>query len=573
MLISGTVNRDISWRKGIFAALVGVACQVGDVAAGAEPVTAAAAGAGQSSLELGKRIYREGITASGEPLSAVVQSDVPLPGTLIACGDCHQRSGLGSSEGSTLTPGVTGALLFQPRTIQRKQMYASRMEGPGTRPAYTDESLVRAIRQGMDPAGRTLDDLMPRYALSDEDMGHLTDYLKSLSSGPSPGVTQEVIHFATVVTEGVPPEKRNAMLAVLEAFFRDKNAGTRHEKRRVERSPWYKEWKYLAYRQWVLHLWDLTGSVETWSAQLEQYYDEQPVFALLSGLGTGEWRPVHEFCERFEVPCLLPQTDLPVISGTDFYSVYFSEGISLEAKVLAKYLVESIGLAAGAPIVQVYRDDAKGAVAARAFRQALPSDRAAVVRDRALEASEQLTNELWTELAQGAVRPLLVLWLDDVDLGQLGALADKPASIAGIYLSSSLVPGQRGSVPAGLWDKTFFVYPFALPEDAARKLARVKPWLRAKKIEMTDERVQMNAYFAVRVAGDALMHCVGNLYRDYFVEKIEHRVTTGMVTPSVYPYVSLGPGQRFLSKGSYIAKPAAQSRAGLSAASGWIVPD
>jgi hypothetical protein len=90
---------------------------------------------------------------------------------------------------------------------------------------------------------------------------------------------------------------------------------------------------------------------------------------------------------------------------------------------------------------------------------------------------------------------------------------------------------------------------------------------------MTDERVQMNAYFAVRVAGDALMHTVGNLYRDYFVEKIEHRVTADMVTPSVYPHISLGPGQRFLSRGAYIVRPAGEPEEGLLAVSGWIVPD
>jgi hypothetical protein len=166
-----------------------------------------------------------------------------------------------------------------------------------------------------------------------------------------------------------------------------------------------------------------------------------------------------------------------------------------------------------------------------------------------------------------------VLWLDEADLGGLGALADKAAKIKGLYLSSNLVPDQRGSVPAGVWDKTFFVHPFALPEASAQKLVRVRPWLRAKHIEMTDERVQINAYFAVRVAGDAFMHMVGNLYRDYFVEKIEHRVTTGMVTPSIYPYVSLGPGQRFLSKGAYLVKLAEEPEQGLLAVSGWIVPE
>jgi len=36
--------------------------------------------------------------------------------------------------------------------------------------------------------------------------------------------------------------------------------------------------------------------------------------------------------------------------------------------------------------------------------------------------------------------------------------------------------------------------------------------------------------------------------------------------------MSLGPGQRFASKGCYVVRPSARAQGGLEAASDWLVP-
>jgi len=46
---------------------------------------------------------------------------------------------------------------------------------------YSEETLARAIRDGVDSEGRPLGYLMPRYALGDADMAALIDYLKQIS--------------------------------------------------------------------------------------------------------------------------------------------------------------------------------------------------------------------------------------------------------------------------------------------------------------------------------------------------------------------------------------------------------
>lgn len=45
---------------------------------------------------------------------------------------------------------------------------------------YTDETLRRAIRSGVDPEGRPLDPTMPRWNMTDKDVNDTIDYLKTL---------------------------------------------------------------------------------------------------------------------------------------------------------------------------------------------------------------------------------------------------------------------------------------------------------------------------------------------------------------------------------------------------------
>src|SRR5581483_1164800 len=265
-------------------------------------------------LARGRMLYRDGVTSTGEPVTAVVQGDVPVEGRQLTCVGCHQRSGMGSSEGSTGVPPISGPSLY------------AASDAPHRRPAYTDETVARAIRDGIDSAGRSLTPLMPRYRLGSADVRALVEYLKTLSGTVSPGVTADTIRFATIVTDGVDPTASDAMLEVLTAYFAEKNRTTRHEPGRdavvadVTSS--------RGYRKWELSRWTLRGPPSTWSNQLEDYDRSEPVFAVVAGLAAGEWRPIHEFCERVEIPCLLPNTDLPAAVERDTYTLYFSRGVA-----------------------------------------------------------------------------------------------------------------------------------------------------------------------------------------------------------------------------------------------------
>jgi hypothetical protein len=168
----------------------------------------------EEALKQGERMYRTGTLPSGAPMKAVAQGDLELQGTMVTCANRHMRSGLGSFEGNVLTPPTNGAKLFAPLRSSSDLPGSGMARGqlPGPRPAYTDETLARALRVGVDPTGRKLSETMPRYALSDREMEILAHYLKNLSSAYPPGVTGEAVRFATVIAGEVNSTKRDAML-------------------------------------------------------------------------------------------------------------------------------------------------------------------------------------------------------------------------------------------------------------------------------------------------------------------------------------------------------------------------
>lgn len=139
----------------------------------------------------GESIYLRGVLPSGAPLEGKRQAaGLTARGADAACVSCHQRSGLGTYEGYNFVvtiPPIAGAYLFHSREAHTKEAvlpYVAWMNS--NRDAYTDATLARAIREGLDSQGRPLSALMPRFALSDADMDSLIEYLKQLGSHPLP---------------------------------------------------------------------------------------------------------------------------------------------------------------------------------------------------------------------------------------------------------------------------------------------------------------------------------------------------------------------------------------------------
>jgi hypothetical protein len=381
-------------------------------------------------------------------------------------------------------------------------------------------------------------------------------------------VTDREIHFSTIITPDVSSDRRSALLDVMQGFFRDKNGGTRLETRRREVG---NEPMHRAYRTWVLHVWELKGAPQTWGAQLAAYYRQQPVFAVIGGIGGVSWQPVHAFCEAVEVPCVFPDVDYPEVADSGYYPLYFSRGVTLEAEVLAKHLLETGPSGQSGTIVQVFRDHALGRLPSQALRKALQGRGGEAVIDYPLPDAGRLPADFLSRLA-GSERPsTLVLWLDSADLAALDLAAVPPDGLEAIYVSASLSAMRRPSLPENWQSRLHMVYPFDLPASREQRLTRMKAWLRARNIPLGDERTQANAFFAATVTGDAVSHLGENFSRDYLIERIE-QMTGASLSPSIYPRLSLGPGQRFASKGGYVVRFPEGTTDAPVPVSDWLIP-
>ena len=524
-----------------------------------------AAGA-PSASEAGEALYQRGVTSSGAPLIGRREGAENAEGPAAACVNCHRKSGLGGREGRTLVPPITGRYLYRPLPRDGGDRDIPFVEGMrGERPPYTDQTLARAIREGLDSEGKPLKYLMPTYALGDADLAALIAHLKNLDQRRVPGVTGTTLHFATVITPDADPVKRAGMLDVMRAFFVARNSRQMDPAPRMQTSgkTALSRSMFMVHRQWELHVWELTGPASTWQAQLEEKLADEPVFAVISGLAGRTWAPVHAFCEQAALPCLFPNVDAPPESADqDFYSVYFSRGVLLEAELIGKHLLDT---AAGRPVrvVQVHRTgDAGEAGAARLT---------AVLRERGVSVSTvALPEDAPASAAAAAVKGAgaAVLWLRDRDLRALPAAPPKGAQV---YVSGLLAGLERAPLPAAWRAQARLSYPFDLPDRRRVRVDYALGWILGRRIPLVAEQLQTDTYLALGLLSETLKHMNDNFVRDLLVERLEtgvaHRIITGY-----YPRLTLGTRQRFASKGGFVVRLGETPRAHLVVQQDWTAP-
>ncbi len=498
-------------------------------------------------VDAGKRLYLEGVLHSNSPLEATVSGDVTVNGADWRCERCHRRSGLGGVEGGLNVPPISGNALFQPAELVRADRamqlfeeahsltFRAQARSARGRPAYDVRSLGVALRQGIDPAGHPLYPAMPRYRIGDDDLDNLAAYLATLNVQPAPGVTPRTLRFATVIAPDAPPADRASWLYVAEAWIAQQNREAGYQAARIRGGAWDREDAYAASRRWILDTWELRGAPATWTAQLEDFYERQPVFALLGGVVPGPWQPVGDFCDRFRIPCLFPETVWLPDSGPENYSVHWAKGLLGEAQALASVL-------RGAQrVLQFHSTSPFATAAAQAFEAALPE----VVTVPLPAASASAI----AEHRPGAV----VVWADNDDVRNLHC-----AGGAALYLSATLTTAP---VPC---TKAYLVSSVGLGDNPSREREHMRSWRLSRAIPAGNERIQADAQFLFSLLDDALRRMSGRFSRDFLVETIEREIESAR-NPGVYPRLSLAPGQRFASKGAWILAPEGGSPR-------WIIP-
>lgn len=118
---------------------------------------------------LGEQIYLTGVGTDGRSISrtapAVSQGSLMMGGG--GCGSCHAANG----RGGTITM-MTGTAVKAPDIT-----YDALIEE-----GFTDATIKRAIRDGVDESGKPLEAAMPRWQMGDADADAVVGYLRELSA-------------------------------------------------------------------------------------------------------------------------------------------------------------------------------------------------------------------------------------------------------------------------------------------------------------------------------------------------------------------------------------------------------
>lgn len=532
---------------------------------------------------IGEQIYIQGTDSSGEPLQGQTEGDIEFKDAHFNCAQCHRRSGYGSSEGGNYVLPITGTSLFNARNFDHADLFKklfkesqpplfwARMRSSYQRPAYTDESLARALREGIDPSGRKLSPLMPRYTLNDRDMASLTAYLKNLSSHNDPGVDENSIYFATVVSKNADPGEKGAMLATIAKYTEWMNLETQGNLDHPNFSPNYRSDYAKAFRTWNHQIWELSDNPAAWPQELAAHYKKNPVFALIGGMVEGDWTPIHEFCEKNKVPCLFPLTQLPPVEQSDHYSIYFNEGLLLEAKAIAKYLLKEKRTDSASPFVVVHADDAEGSHPAQVFSQMLNAGKTLNIDSISVKNIEHFREEWATYQKSHPQIGTVIVCPGKMGEALLNEMTAQIQLIDRLFLPSQLLPADNSKIPPEIASKLYFAYPYELPSAYHPRAFRVRAWMNTRGLPITHTRVQFNTYYALNLLQFGLEHVVDHFSRDYLLEYIEHEAENEL-NPGTFPRLSLGPEQRFASKGAYLVQLDVSGKQPIAPVSSWIVP-
>ena len=126
----------------------------------------------------GERIYFTATSSSGQPIT--YSGSIRMMHT-INCVNCHGSDGKGGRVNMMMWSFDVPDITWHNLTEEKDHEEQASEEEHEEHPPYTEETLKRAIIRGINPAGEPLDEEMPRWQMSGQDLDDLVDFIKTLN--------------------------------------------------------------------------------------------------------------------------------------------------------------------------------------------------------------------------------------------------------------------------------------------------------------------------------------------------------------------------------------------------------
>ena len=483
----------------------------------------------------GQAIFRTGTSPGGGEIFARVGIDgVRVPGSVVPCGNCHGRDGLGRAEGGVLAPSIVWADL--------SASYGHIHANGRRHRAFDEAGFIRAVREGVDPTGNRLDPAMPRFSISGEDARSLIAYLKEIETDLDPGLAEDEIGVATVIPAEGPLRAVGAAVArVLRGYFDDVNAAGGIYGRRI-----------------VLREVGFGRDPGAIDGALRGLAAREDVFAVVAPVALGGSAFSFAVFEQARVPVVGPiSASMHSEEDAGPYVFFLDAGIDDLVRVSIRFLRG----AAAAPRVAVLAPE-NG-----------PLARAAGLALREVREAKQVTYPADRFDAPAAVAALRDQSIDtvlffgaDAELSALLKAADAAGWHPQIHLPGNLAARAAAAAPAGFDGRVYLAFP-TLPCDLSEQgLSELNAFSRRHRIEDDFHSVRVASYVAAKVFVEALRRAGRSLSRAGLKASLEglHDFRTGLTPP-----LGFNADKRVGARGGYVVSTDA-ARHSFRPQSEWI---
>lgn len=489
----------------------------------------------------GKQIYVQGKGSSGREILAYLgESSIEVPGSAMACANCHGLDGQGKPEGGINPSDLRWESLTKPYRL-------ANADGR-QHPPYTERALELAIVRGTDPAGNKLLNVMPRYQMSREDLSDLVVYLKRLGKDRDPGISEgKIIIGAVYPTRGTLADLGQAVKAATTAYFDELNSQGGIYNRKFE-----------------VRFTETGDTPAATRANVERLIKEEQVFAMTGAFIAGSEKEIVALVQEKEIPLvgpmtLLPQTGFPV-NRQVFYLLSGADG---QARALIDFAakrpelknsgvaVVSLESEINAKVIEAIKDESRK-IGLRA-PEVVSYARGHFTADETARKLKQTGREA-------------VFFLGDGD----EALAfmketEKLSWFPAIYLP---VPSSRKlfDAPLGFKNRLFCSFPTTPVDQTAAGIKEFRDLSEKYKLPPDHLAAQLQACSAAKILVEGLKRAGRDLSRDKLIVALEglNHFETGSTPPITY-----GPNRRIGALGAYVVMIDLETKQ-FGAASPWI---
>jgi ABC-type branched-subunit amino acid transport system substrate-binding protein len=491
----------------------------------------------------GKLIYLRGESAVGPEITAMLGSgDTEVPATAFACSNCHGLTGEGTEEGGIAAPTLRWSALTSAHT----SALTTNERGP-----YNDATLVRAVREGLDPAGVRLHPGMPHYRMTGEQAADLIAYLKKLGRELDPGLSETNIKIgaALPLTGPLAPLGQD-IKDTLSASFAEAN-----------------EQGGIYGRRFELVVEDSRGDVAGTKEATRRLVESDGVFALMGSFEPKGSDEANGLLKQMEVPLVGPVTLSPHLTlPPNRFVFYLLPTFSNQARSLVDFISNkrARGQVAADTVQPTSRPIApktpeqKLSAAVIYMKGEMEADALEGLRAQARLRSMDLSFEQSYEAGHFAPVPVVEMMArknpDYVFF--FGAGSDITAcarEMERVHLNAPLVSSvmmlgrEAFDLSPETAARTLLSYPSALPNQG--DFAEFLNVMQRRGVKFRSPAFQTVAYAAAKTLIEAVKLSTRNLSRATLIGALEglRDYRTGVIPP-----ISFGPNRRVGVEGSFV---------------------